>query len=462
MSNIDSRAIATAEPQSLEGAHARPFHFVLATIGTRGDLNPLLAIADELLRLGHKISFAAPRRYRALIEAHRLRFHLLRPDAEERQSDDSNDIDDVKRNSENALRNVLFPGVELTYRDLLAATEGADLIAGHHILLPLSMAAERRGIPWAPVYFAPGVLNSMYDPPVIPMLPWLHGVQRSSHYVARTLNGLFKRYTDAWYAPYRDLRAREGLPAEQCNYILDGVHSPFLGLGLFSEVTGARQPDWAHNFAATGFPFIDEPFGPEHEALQRFLDEGAPPIVATLGTSKSRNMRQFFETSMEATRRLGRRIVLLTGKSPGNQPARIDPAFAFACAYAPYAEVFKRACAIIHSGAIGALAEALRSGRPMLVVPAIAADQPDNAFRAVRLGVAQTLSMPKYNADTATHALRTLLTDEKYAQTAAIIGERVRNEDGAARAASLLIDTAARHHSAGPTVARAAMSGPGL
>jgi rhamnosyltransferase subunit B len=412
---------------------------LLATLGTRGDLNPLLAVAEELSKRGHSVVFAAPERYVGLISDAGREFFPLRPDPEQSKEAVR---PGVERHSEDSLRSVLFPAVELTYRDLLRAAAGCDLVAGHHILLPLPMAAENLGIPWMSIYFAPGVLNSMYDPPMMPILQRLHPVQRSSHHAARALNRLFKLYTRSLYRPYRALRAREGFPAETHDYILDGVHSPHGTLGLFSEAIGAPQPDWDNGTVACGFPFLKEEWAEEHAELRRFLDAGDAPIVATLGSSDYRNMHQFFEASMEAARGLGRRIVLLVGRGTQNRPDVEDSSFAFVAGYAPYQELFPRACAVIHSGAVGALAEALRAGKPMLIVPSIAADQPDNAQRAVRLGVAKTIPLHRYSVATARMGLEALLGDAQYARRAAALGERIRAEDGAARAAEVLVAAA--------------------
>ena len=304
------------------------------------------------------------------------------------------------------------------------------------------MAATRRGIPWVTLYFAPCALNSVYDPPVFSMLPRLHGLQRKSHHVAAALNSVFRRLTQGWYEPYRALRARENFPPEHLNYILDGAQSPHLNLALFSPLLGTRQPDWNARTEITGFPFLKQASGVGHEKLQAFISEGSPPLVATLGSSGTVHTRHFFQNSLQAARRLGERIVLITGSLPEGCIEPLDKSFAFSIPYAPYRPVFRHARAVLHSGAIGATAETLRAGKPMLVVPAFAADQPDNAVRAVRLGVARTLSMSGYTADAATASLRALLNSPQYAESASSIGERVRQEHGAACAADLLERTA--------------------
>jgi UDP:flavonoid glycosyltransferase YjiC (YdhE family) len=97
--------------------------------------------------------------------------------------------------------------------------------------------------------------------------------------------------------------------------------------------------------------------------------------------------------------------------------------------YAPFSELLPRAAAIVHHGGIGTTGLAMRSGRPMLVMPC-AWDQPDNAERAVRLGVARTIPRRRYTAARVAAELGHLLDDPAYTRRAHEVGEQVRQEDG--------------------------------
>jgi UDP:flavonoid glycosyltransferase YjiC (YdhE family) len=105
------------------------------------------------------------------------------------------------------------------------------------------------------------------------------------------------------------------------------------------------------------------------------------------------------------------------------------PAGVIACDYAPYSAVFPRASAIVHQAGIGTTAEALRAGRPMLVMPC-AHDQPDNAARAVRIGVAREIKRHSYNAESAASELAALLSEPSYASCAAAARQHIAAEDG--------------------------------
>jgi UDP:flavonoid glycosyltransferase YjiC (YdhE family) len=102
--------------------------------------------------------------------------------------------------------------------------------------------------------------------------------------------------------------------------------------------------------------------------------------------------------------------------------------------------LFARAAALIHHGGIGTLAQGLSAGRPQLIVPHFA-DQLDNAARAVRIGVARTLAPARYTVASATRELAELLGNDAYRVRAALARDQVTTEDGAERAAAIIIDS---------------------
>src|SRR6185436_6166855 len=117
----------------------------------------------------------------------------------------------------------------------------------------------------------------------------------------------------------------------------------------------------------------------------------------------------FYQQSAAAAAELGQRAVLLIGRDPRNAPREPLPDGVQAAGYAPFSELFSRASAIVHQGGVGTTAQALRAGRPMLFVP-FAHDQPDNAARVIRLGVARQIDRQQYRAKKVAAELRKLLS----------------------------------------------------
>ncbi len=206
---------------------------------------------------------------------------------------------------------------------------------------------------------------------------------------------------------------------------------------MFSRLLAAPQPDWPPHSVSTGFPFYDQDGEAGLSAdLLCFLDAGPPPIVFTLGSSAVKDAGLFYEQSATAAKMLDCRAVLLVGKDTQNRPRELPNGVA-AFDYAPFSELFPRAAAIVHQGGIGTTAQAMRSGRPMLVMP-YAHDQPDNAYRVTKLGIARTIPRRKYTAERAAVELRELLENPVYARRASEIGEKMRQEDGVRAACEAL------------------------
>jgi len=148
-----------------------------------------------------------------------------------------------------------------------------------------------------------------------------------------------------------------------------------------------------------------------------------------LGSSAVTHPGTFFRESIAAAEASGTRAVLLTGPLERSElPARL-PNSVVVASYLPYSQIMPRVAAIVHQGGIGTTAQALRSGRPSLVVP-WAHDQPDNAARLVRSGVARTIGRDQYRAPRVAKELTRLLSDAGYQRRARAMGEKIQAEDG--------------------------------
>jgi rhamnosyltransferase subunit B len=95
--------------------------------------------------------------------------------------------------------------------------------------------------------------------------------------------------------------------------------------------------------------------------------------------------------------------------------------------------VMPRASVVVHQGGVGTTAQALRAGRPMLVVP-FGQDQPDNARRCVELGVGRTIARKNYRSRTVAAELSRLCSDRSYATRASQVAAVVESEHGVATA----------------------------
>lgn len=408
---------------------------VLTTYGSLGDLHPYMAIALELKQRGHQAVIATHEIYRSKVEAEGLEFHPIRPDLFVSDTEQAQKIMRRAMNTTEGTKYVIcdliLPYLKDSYDDLMQAVSGADLLVTHPVSYAGSLVVEKTGILWVSSVLAPISFLSAYDSSVLQT----QFSQISLRPLGPLINGLLlyfaKRSVRSWGEPIQQLRAELGLPPGK-NPLFEDQYSPNLLLALFSKVFAKPQSDWPQQTCVTGFPFYESQGEAElTPELSEFLDAGSPPIVFTLGSSAVGDAGNFYIESAIAAKKLGYRAVLLIGKDKGNElPQSLLSKDIAVFDYAPYSKVFPRSIAIVHQGGIGTTAQALKSGRPMLVMP-YSHDQPDNAARAERLGVARTIKRTCYTSERAIAELKQLLNNPKYNKRATEIGRQIQLEDAA-------------------------------
>lgn len=402
---------------------------VVTTLGTLGDLHPPIAVALELRHRGHDVVFVTHQVYRSKLESLGFEFHPMRPDfTAMNDPQEMARMMDLKTGQEYMVRQWVNPHLREMYCDLLDVAAGADFIFSGEGVIVTPLVAEKLGIRWASSAMVPLSFFSIYDPPVLAPFPGLAKLYKLGPIVSRGILNFAKVVSNSWADPIRQLRQELRLSAINYNPFLEHRFSPYLVIALFSSVLGQPQPDWAANTVVAGFTFYE---GAQEElvltsAVQEFLALGEPPIVFTLGSAAVMSPGRFFQTSIEAAQQLNRRAVLLIGK---NLPPENLPPDIVAVNYAPFSQVFPHACAIVHQGGIGTTAQALRAGRPTLIMP-YSHDQPDNAARVERLGTSRTVSSKDYSARRAVKELSELLNDSSYATKALEISRIIQADKG--------------------------------
>jgi UDP:flavonoid glycosyltransferase YjiC (YdhE family) len=418
---------------------------VLATVGSLGDLHPFIALGRALAARGADVKVACAVEYRPKIEAAGLKFCAVRPSFEEMQTRLNMDRAALTRavlaQGDFLFRELIVPGVRVAYEDMLPLVADADLVLTSSLCFGARLACERRAVPWIGIVLQPTMFLSVFDPPVIPRVEWLaHVLRRLGAPASAIVLGLIKYGVGRMLSPIHALRREIGLPVTRQNPLFEGQFSHDGAIALYSDMLGGVRADYPLRTSIAGFAWFDSDDGtpPRLEPeLLAFLAAGSPPLVFTLGSLVVHDPGPFYRESVAAARLLGMRAVLLVGTA--TDPAALRAADVCVCEYAPHSLVFPRAAAITHQGGIGTLAQALRAGRPQLVVPFFA-DQPDNAARAVRLGVARSLRPSSYAAVSAARELKLLTTREQTRARARELGDRLLHEDGAAAAAELLMN----------------------
>jgi rhamnosyltransferase subunit B len=418
-------------------------------VGSLGDLHPFIALGRALHDRGVTVVLACAEEYRDKVQASGIAFHPMRPSFEQMQSDLGVDRAELTRravkHSAFLFRKLIVPYVRLSYEDMLPITADADLVITSSLAFGARYAAEKRGITAIAVVLQPMMFLSAYDPPVIPQAEWLSRLLRRLGPVSTgyALAGL-KKAANMLFRPLHSLRAELDLPATSANPLFDGQFSAGGAIGLYSHLLGAVQADFPDPTTLAGFATFDS-----HDGLQsgldpnlvEFLRRGSDPLVFTLGSVVVNNPGGFFRESVRAARLAHKRAILLVGEHGNDE--RLGSAEVYVCTYAQHSLLFPRAAAIIHHGGIGTLAQALKSGRPQIVVPYFA-DQLDNAARAERLGVARVVAPRRYRGLHVSRELDVLLGKKLYLRRAQEIGQSLTGEDGAAEAARVVLDSLER------------------
>ncbi len=446
-----------ALPRNPELVMAR---ILLNTFGSLGDLHPYLALAIALQRRGHTAVLATSAVYRKKVEAEGLEFAAVRPDVGELvdKPEFTAKLWDNRRGTEYLLRDYLIPQVKQSFEDLQPACRGADLLLTHAAGYAGPIVGELLRMRWSSVALQPAVFFSSLDPSVVAAAPWARHLYRFGPTIFRLLLRVAERELAKWIVPILELRRSVGLRPPSANPVTLGQFSPWGTLALFSRHFAVPQGDWPTPLTQTGFVFFDR-LGdglPGSEArsrrerpgqLEQFLQAGKPPVLFTLGSSAVLQAGNFYRDSLRAIEQIGERAILLVGDMERAQLKEI-PESVFVTDYVPYSEVMPRVAAIVHQGGIGTTGQSLRAGKPMLVVP-WAHDQPDNAERLRKIGVARWVERRRYSASVAAAELRELLRNQRYRAKAEKLGAAVRAEDGERTACEaierLLPDTSARN-----------------
>ena len=388
---------------------------IVAALGSYGDVHPFLAIGRELRRRGHEVIMIMPAMYESLTRKLGLEFAGAGTVEQFDQFSSQRELWDPVKGFGVIARGV-GESMPWFYEPIVRNHRpGRTGLVMSTLLLAGRVAQETLGIRGVTVHLSPAVLRSKIDPPAAPPLPL-------SAKFPRAWNRLVYRAAD-WLVidrmmggPVNDFRRSLGL--KPVKRIFNGwIHSPDRVIGLFPDWFAPPPADWPGQTVLTGFPLYDEAdVTPMDSVLEEFLDAGGAPIVFTPGSAMKFG-DHFFIEAVKTCKLLGRSGVLLSRYPhhlPGNLPAEIR-----AVDFAPFSRLLPRCAAIVHHGGIGTAAQAMAAEIPQLVVT-MAHDQPDNAARLKRLGIAVELPQTRFKAQRAGELLAGLLDEGRKARCIAV------------------------------------------
>lgn len=424
---------------------------LLTTIGTAGDVHPYVAIALALKARGHEVTLLANPYFKERILAAGIGFWPLgTTDGYLRLVKSTKLV--TQRESVDFVFNELILGTFMPQVEALREAVRVirpDVVVNHHICFGVGAACEAMGVCHVQGVLAPLFWLSREERIALPTLPipdapWLvHKVLRGLMRVVgriqfdRPINRL-RREVGApaiRHAFAKLARGGDGLvPGERLERASQGVRT----LGLWSEHFRPPRADDPITGTICGFCTWDRPPATDAQREQeqrvlRWMDQDAPPVLVTLGSSVSHHGADVYEVATRACEAIGARAVLLVGGDEGAEPSTQN-ARVLRVPYVSYGPAMLRAAAIVHHAGVGTAAAAMRSGAPSVIIP-FANDEFDNSVRARRLGVAEEICVKRLSVKMLASALERALNDQDMRAKAAALGEQMRQENGAERAA---------------------------
>lgn len=414
--------------------------FTLLTYGSRGDVEPFVALGAGLRRAGHGVRLAAPAVFQPLVNAHDLEFAGLPGNPDQLVRGLVSEAGHCWWRMVRVMAGHVLPlatevlaAVRAACRDSGACTSRRVIV--HSFLMTQAgyEVARELGVPDVSAQFFPVFAPTAAFPGIVfPDLPLGATYRRLTHAV---VTQTFHRGGRLLYRRVR--RGHPGLPPLSGWPFDDrGGHSTPI-LFAFSPSVVARPSDWGPDVHVTGYwPLKPEADWQPPPALARFLEAGPPPVYVGFGSTVARNARELAAIALEALARTGQRGVL----SPGW--ARLDAGDlsgdVYLCETAPHAWLFPRMAAVVHHGGAGTVGAGLRAGVPNVVVP-FTSDQPFWGHRVFALGVGpEPIPARRLTADALISAIAQAVGDGAMRARAQALGERIRGEDGVAQAIGVL------------------------
>jgi UDP:flavonoid glycosyltransferase YjiC (YdhE family) len=407
--------------------------------GTRGDVQPAIALGKALHQRGHTVRILAGANFADWIRQHGLMPLPTQVDMQALMASEGGR--DWVEKGHNPVLQLRIMGQLLDKHGMQIASDAWDACQGSDMIIS-SFTSD---------VYAVGMAQKLGVPHVsMPLQPTLFTTKDGRTLLNAPLPTR-KSWINYWFGKLFIETAAWSLYGD----IANRVRTEMLGLSAQTraENRAARQKmtiihgysphvvphpaDWPTNFHTVGYWFLDE-----HDQWQapsellKFLAGGSTPIAIGFGSMTGRNPQKMNEIVLEAVQMSGQRAILLSGWA--GLGAKQLPKSVFQLPSAPHSWLFPQMAAVVHHGGAGSTAAGLRAGVPSILVPHFA-DQPFWGQRVSALGVGpKPIMRPKLTAHKLAERIDTAVSHQTMRQNAANLGEQIRVEDGIGRAVGLI------------------------
>ena len=409
-------------------------HLVIVTSGSRGDVQPYLALGVRAAAAGHRVTLATHAVFETWIRSFGIGFRALHgdpvailrnPGARAWLSDGSwrglwSFAKEFGRDFGELLDGILS--------DMVTVTADADVVVYSAVCMPAAQLHEVRGVPVIGGFLQPLTPTRAFPAAGLtyrePESVWDRRRNRLSHVIGEQLLWQpTRRRVNRWRE--RELHAP---PVSLLGPFAAQRSSAYPVCYAYSPAVLPQPVDWPEWIAPTGWWFLDEPTYAPPDALAAFLDAGEAPVTIGFGSMTPQDGAWLTGVVLEACERAECRAVLLQGW--GELGRSSLPPWAHCEREVPHAWLYARSSAIVHHGGAGTTGAAARSGVPSIVVP-LGFDQQFWGSRMASLGVSPApIKRRELTVDKLAVALRTARRNEQMRDAASILGATVRAEDG--------------------------------
>jgi rhamnosyltransferase subunit B len=407
--------------------------FLIASLGSLGDLHPFLALARALTTQGHDVELMSNAPYRAAVEQEGVRFSPLCTEREHLRTASHPDLWHPIRGFGVLWRHLAVPAIDPVLdriRELhLDAASPLDrlFVLASPLAVGARLAREVTSARLGSIYTAPANLRPLGNPMFV-------GPYRVPAFMPLAIRRGFWWGLDKWKL---EPMGRAGIAARCESLGIDPprgslfgrwVHSPDGGVALFPERFGPIAPaDGTAPVERADFPRFRATGDNELPAsLLAFLKSGPAPVVAFGGSAPGPQGRELLRLASQACRALGKRLVILAPeRALEGLSLPVDDEQLIRVQHAPLAELLPRVESFIHHGGIGSCAEAIEAGIPQVVMP-FAFDQFDNAARVAESHAGFVVDYGKTSASSLLHAIR----DAEHLPQAPMVGRAQRHTRG--------------------------------
>ena len=410
--------------------------------GSRGDVQPYVALGKGLVEAGHEVHIATHEDYKNLVEENGLKLFpvegaisaIIEGQTMRGLIEGGNFLAMMAEMGKLAKTGALHLA-----RAAMAASRGSDLILAGMGGDTIGIAvAEKLGLPFMPAYLVPFTPTRAFGSVLTTVLPISGGaVNLLTHQIAKQLMWQGFRSADkvarceviglppaSFFGPDPDVGGRK-LPR----------------LYGYSPSVLPSPPDWGENNLVTGYWFLDtdQNWQPPQD-LSDFLDAGPSPVYIGFGSLSSQDPQATTDLILKAIKIAGVRAVLFSGTDALARVALPDSVFM--TSGVPHAWLFPRVAAVVHHGGVGTTAAGMRAGVPAMIVPFFG-DQPFWGKRVAELEVGPVpVPRKKLTAETLAAGIQTVVSNDDMKRKAAQLGEKIRAEDGVGRAVEVITKVA--------------------